>query len=145
MEQWRHSDFPSDGSDNQSLYRAYTLKEIKELVLGQEYQEPQFIVPDEVPVEDVSVKVEAEEVETLCEVFEENLDYKFESEYALLDEFMEDEDIAELIELYEVRTIEETREFFVVTDCEAVFFTLQMIFAETVIVPKLDYATCNAG
>ena len=139
MELWQHSDFPSNGSDNQSLYRAYTLKEIKELVLGQEYQEPQFVVPDEMPVEDVSVKVEAEEVEVSCEVYEEHSDYKFESEYALLDEFMEDEDIAELVELCEVRTIEETREFFVVADCEAVFFSLQMIFAETNIVPKLEY------
>ena len=139
MELWQHSDFPSNGSDNQSLYRAYTLKEIKELVLGQEYQEPQFVVPDEMPVEDVSVKVEAEEVEVSCEVYEEHSDYKFESEYALLDEFMEHEDIAELVELCEVRTIEETREFFVVTDCEAVFFSLQMIFAETNIVPKLEY------
>lgn len=139
MELWQHSDFPSNGSDNQSLYRAYTLKEIKELVLGQEYQEPQFVVPDEMPVEDVSVKVEAEEVEVSCEVCEEHSDYKFESEYALLDEFMEDEDIAELVELCEVRTIEETREFFVVADCEAVFFSLQIIFAETNIVPKLEY------
>lgn len=141
MEQWQHSDFPSDGSDNQPLCRAYTLKDIKELVLGQEYQEPRFVVPDDVPVEEVSVEVES--ISVVSEVLEDKSDYKFETEYALLDEFMEDEDIAELIEFCEVRTVEESREFFVVTDCEAVFYSLQMIFAETDIVPKLDYATCN--
>lgn len=131
-------DFPSNGPDNEEeeLYRTYTLKELQEQVLGKPYREPKFVVPEE--VEEISVKEEP------SVVYEEKEDYSFESEYALLDEFMEDEDIAELVELCEVRTVEESREFFVVTDCEAVFFSLQMIFSGTEIIPKLEY-NCNVG